>query len=344
VQCGSTILVDVADPVCPLVTTPGLPLRIGDLGPSVRDLHRRLSTMDHTDPGDLDVYDACTVSCVRSFQSRRGIVVDGICGPQTWATLIEAGHQLGDRMIYLRSPMYRGDDVMQLQQQLGALGFDAGWVDGIFGPDTEAALRDFQQNQGLTPDGILGRDTVTCLAHLRGRISGSKTVAEVRETESLRTESGIVDGRRLVIGESGGIPAVVDGLARRLRVDGAQVLALHHPDLSGQARSANRWEGGVYIGLTLATEDLSVAYFATDGFESAGGHSLASRCAARLGLLLETDLPAAGLRLPILRETRMPAIWCRLGSPSLVVERSASIVTALRVVVSEWCADPLREF
>jgi len=300
--------------------------------------------MGSDDLGDLDVYDSDTVESVRSFQSRRGIVVDGLCGPQTWATLIEAGHQLGDRMIYLRSPMYRGDDVTQLQHQLGALGFDAGWVDGIFGSATEAALRDFQQNQGLTPDGILGRDTVTCLAHLRGRSSGSKTVAEVREAESLRTGSGIVEGRRLVIGESGGIPAVVDGLARRLRVDGAQVLALHHPDLSVQAKSANDWDGGVYIGIILATEDFSIAYFATEGFESAGGHSLANRCAMQMGLVLDADLPAAGLRLPILRETRMPAIWCRIGSPSLAVERSALIINTLRGVITDWCADPLHEF
>ncbi len=293
------------------------------------------------DLGDTDVFDADTLEAVRNFQVRRAIVVDGICGPQTWSALIEADHQLGDRMLYLRSPMSRGDDVTQLQQQLGALGFDAGWVDGIFGPATELALRDFQKNQGLTPDGVLGRDTVTCLFHLRGRSSGSKTVAEVREAESLRSLPGRVADRRLVIGESGGIPAVVDGLARRLRVDGARVLALHDPDLSVQAKSANEWEGGVYIGVTLAREDLSVAYFATDGFESAGGHSLASRCASQLGVVLGTDLPASGRRLPILRETRMPAIWCRMGPPPLVVERSASIVATLRSVVTAWCADPL---
>ncbi len=307
----------------------------------MRDLHRRLAAAGVIDLGDIDVFDTDTAEAVRNFQGRRRIVVDGICGPQTWSTLIEADHHLGDRMLYLRSPMSRGDDVTQLQQQLGALGFDAGWVDGIFGPATEVALRDFQRNQGLTPDGVLGRDTVTCLSHLRGRRVGSKTVAEVRETEALRSLPGDVAGRRLVIGESGGLPAVVDGLARRLRVDGARVLALHHPDLSVQAKSANEWGGDVYVGVTLASEDLSVAYFSTEGFESAGGHSLANRCASRLGGVLRTDLPAAGRRLPILRETRMPAIWCRMGPPPIVVQRSGSIIITLRSALTAWCADPL---
>ncbi len=326
------------------MTTPGLPLRLGDLGPSVHDLHRRLIAMGAEGLTDLDVFDSSTAESLCEFQTRRGLVVDGICGRQTWTALIEADHQLGDRMIYLRSPMFRGDDVTQLQQQLGSFGFDAGWVDGIFGPDTEAALRDFQRNQALTPDGALGRDTVTCLAHLRGRTAGSKTVAEVRANESLRSLTGSVGGRRFVIGEPGGLPAVVDSLARRLRVDGADVLTLHHPDLSTQAKSANSWEGGVYMGVTLATADHSVAFFATEGFESAGGRSLAGCCAEKLSEVLDTDLPVSGLRLPILRETRMPAIWCRVGPPALVVERSASIVAGLRSAVTQWCADPLHEY
>jgi len=323
------------------LTTPGLPLRVGDLGPSVRDLHRRLAAVVGDDLGDLDVFDAATTESVKQFQKDRGIIVDGICGPQTWAALVEADHHLGDRMLYLRSPMSRGDDVMQLQQQLGALGFDAGWVDGIFGPDTERALRDFQRNQGLTPDGVLGLDTVRCLANLRGRVAGSKTVAEVREAEVLRNRPGVIAGRRLVLGEAGGLPAVVDSLARRLKVDGAQVLALHHPDLAVQAKAANEWDGDVFIGMTLASEDLSIAYFATEGFQSAGGHALATRCATGLGGVLDCDLPASGLRLPILRGTRMPAVWCRLGPPPLVVENAAAIVATVRSALTDWCADPL---
>ena len=45
--------------------------------------------------------------------------------------------------------MLRGDDVLDLQHQLNALGFDAGRDDGIFGPHTADALREFQRNVGV---------------------------------------------------------------------------------------------------------------------------------------------------------------------------------------------------
>jgi hypothetical protein len=60
----------------------------------------------------------------------------------------------------------RGDTgaaVTQLQKGLVALGFSAGTPDGTFGAATEAAVVDFQQSNDLTPDGIVGTDTVRLL-------------------------------------------------------------------------------------------------------------------------------------------------------------------------------------
>jgi murein L,D-transpeptidase YcbB/YkuD len=51
----------------------------------------------------------------------------------------------------------RGDLVKKIQ---AALQVDA---DGIFGPGTEAALREFQRAKGLVPDGIAGPRTWTAL-------------------------------------------------------------------------------------------------------------------------------------------------------------------------------------
>jgi len=322
------------------VNTPGLPLRRGDEGPAIRDLHRRLVAAGHGPVGDPEIFDGDTEMALKGFQASRRLIEDGVCARQTWAALVEADNRLGDRMLYLRSPMTRGDDVTDLQQRLGSLGFDAGYVDGIFGPDTEAAVRTFQQNQAVTADGVVGPDTVQGLARLAGRRSGEKTVAEVREAEMLLHQREGVAGRRLVIGEAGGMPAVVDAVARRLRLDGADVLTLHHPDLSAQARAANEWDGAVYVGITLATEDLSVAYFSTEGFVSTGGRGLAHRCSDELTGLLGAAIPMVGMRLPILRETRMPAVWVRLGPPVVIVEKAALISAALCDAVTAWCAHP----
>jgi peptidoglycan hydrolase-like protein with peptidoglycan-binding domain len=55
-------------------------------------------------------------------------------------------------------PLTRGLDVEEIQRRLG-LG-----VDGIYGKETEAAVRDFQDKRGLTVDGIVGPMTWTELA------------------------------------------------------------------------------------------------------------------------------------------------------------------------------------
>ena len=306
----------------------------------MRDLHRLLAPSGES-PIEGDEFTGQTESAVRRFQTAHRLVIDGICGRHTWIALIEAGHRLGDRMLYLRSPMTRGDDVTDLQRRLGSLGFDAGWVDGIFGPETEHAVREFQGNAGLTEDGKVGFDTVAALDQLAGRQAGQRTVAAVRELERLRDRSAELRGRRLVVGESGGLPSVAQALARRLGKDGADVLLLNQPDLSVQARTANDWAGEVYIGVTIAAEELSVAYFATTGFESAGGRALAARCAGYLGPVLGTDLPATGMRLPILRETRMPAVWCRVGPGPVVVERTAEVAMALHMAITRWSITPI---
>jgi putative peptidoglycan binding protein len=57
----------------------------------------------------------------------------------------------------------RGSAVVQLQKGLAALGFAAGEPDGVFGATTEAAVVDFQQSNNLTPDGVVGTDTVRLL-------------------------------------------------------------------------------------------------------------------------------------------------------------------------------------
>jgi murein L,D-transpeptidase YcbB/YkuD len=57
----------------------------------------------------------------------------------------------------------RGPEVTRLQQRLHQLGYSPGPVDGIFGAQTEQAVRRFQQDRGLVPDGVVGPATRTAL-------------------------------------------------------------------------------------------------------------------------------------------------------------------------------------
>lgn len=62
----------------------------------------------------------------------------------------------------LNTPILRegdhGPDVTRLQRQLSTAGHTTG-IDGLFGPATESALRDYQHLQGLVADGIAGPKT-----------------------------------------------------------------------------------------------------------------------------------------------------------------------------------------
>lgn len=69
------------------------------------------------------------------------------------------------RLLKLKSPYMRGDDVRRLQEELIAAGFDCGkcGADGVFGKDTDAAVKAYQAAKALEVDGIAGRHTITAL-------------------------------------------------------------------------------------------------------------------------------------------------------------------------------------
>lgn len=278
----------------------------------------------------------------------RGLRCDGVCGAQTWAAVVEAGLALGDRFLYLKRPMLRGDDVADLQRHLGALGFDAGRVDGIFGPQTTTALQDFQRNVGLTvDDGMLGPETLRMLMRVSGRANGSDVVAEVRERQRLREAPKTLAGRRVVVGETGGLAALADHLRRALFRSGCSVYTLHDPDESFQARQANRLSGEVYLGLRLEPDepgcgsDYFVGY---NGIGSEGGRRLAETVQAIVPHALGIpDRGVRGMRIPVLRETRMPAVLVELGPPAVVVEHGVAVSAALIEALGRWVSAPWDE-
>lgn len=58
----------------------------------------------------------------------------------------------------------RGDNVRALQTQLAAAGFNPGAIDGVYGPQTRAAVAAFQQAAGIGVDGRAGPVTMASLA------------------------------------------------------------------------------------------------------------------------------------------------------------------------------------
>jgi len=258
------------------------------------------------------VFDDGLEEAVRTFQQERGLRVDGICGPETWGALIESGYLLGDRLLYLSGEMLRGDDVAELQRRLNALGFDAGREDGILGPETEIALREFQRNAGATADGVCGPATLAAIDRVSGLAAGS--VASVREREDLRRAPVRLDGLRVFLVAEPAMGALALAVKRALgNLGGVIGLDTSGSDPSVLTAEANRFRAGAFGALTNSGEPgVRCAYFASRSFRSEGGLGLASRLTESLRTIRDDVDDPVGRTYRFLRETRMSAVVCEL--------------------------------
>lgn len=322
----------------------GIPLVPGDDGDAIRDLQQRLRALGHDSGADRPgTYGEGTSAGVRAFQASRGLAVDGICGPDTWSTLVEASYRLGDRLLYLRRPMLRGDDVATLQRRLGALGFDPGRVDGIFGRETEEALREFQRNLALTTDGVCGPDVLAALARLGERREHVEGVAKVRERARLLAGPRDLADRRVLIAEPGGLSALARAIERLLHDEGANTFVVQHQDQTQQAATANGFDAEVVMALHADGDEPFVAYYSTEGFESVGGRRLAHELCASLDRIGFAHPQARGMRVAVLRETRMPAVDVHLTPVDRVVTDSAAVAGAVVDALRRWVRSPVDE-
>jgi N-acetylmuramoyl-L-alanine amidase len=298
-------------------------------GEPVTDLRQRLSRLGFDSDEDPPAhFGPATRAAVEAFQHRRGLRVDGVCGSQTWNTLVEAGFRLGDRTLMRRSPMMRGDDIAELQQRLGALGFDSGRVDGIFGELTSSGVTEFQRNVGLPDDGVVGVITLRELRRMQTRHRQTELVSTVRAREALRHAPPTLVGRHVAVGEPGGLTATAGSLRRRLSTLGAQVLALSDPDDSAQARQANAAHADLFVGLRLdpTTSGCTTAYYAGYRTESPGGRRLAEVIQDLVPVSLGIgDNGVRGMSVPLLRETQMPAVLVEIGPAAVAVEQSQAL-------------------
>jgi Putative peptidoglycan binding domain len=120
----------------------------GSTGEDVKTVQYLVTAQGHPTGVDGD-FGAGTKAAVAAFQSSRNLAADGIVGPQTWPPLIIAVQQGSD-----------GDAVRAVQSQIHGRGDGAAIaIDGIFGSNTDDAVRAFQTLLGLSVDGVVGEQT-----------------------------------------------------------------------------------------------------------------------------------------------------------------------------------------
>ena len=343
-------------------------LRRGDTGPAVAQLRAMLISEGLLPPPSdseraSDGFDLALEHAVRAFQQRRGLITDGIVGLATHQALCDARLELGCRTLsyVLFCPM-RGDDVCTLQERLLELGYDAYRADGIFGVQTEIALRSFQRDYGLRVDGICGPATVRALRQLQPKVRGGRPVL-LREQELLRRAGPALRGKRIVIDPCLGDTnrgIVVDGateadlmwdlaqrLTGRMGATGMETMLSRRVDAcpTEAQRAAFANNAGADLVLSLHTDSHPTAlahgvatfHFGTgNGVTSTVGEALAQflqrELTARTGML---DCRAHPKTWGLLRLTRMPAVRIELGYLTNPEDRRKLLDPACRDVIAE---------
>lgn len=165
---------------------PGIPLRLGSIGPQVQRIQLQLNNISRNYPAIPKIatpdgsFDVETDEAVRKFQEIFDLTVDGIVGKATWYRIAQI-HNGVQRLGELESEgvkiekiqqQYReqrsegdsGDPVLAIQYYLRVIGEFNNMipiiaVDGYFGPETTQAVRAFQQFYGLPVTGVVDEAT-----------------------------------------------------------------------------------------------------------------------------------------------------------------------------------------
>ena len=175
-------------------------IRRGSRGPAVIECQTDLILLEYdVGPKGADgIFGAKTEEAVKKFQAANGLPADGVVGKETWEALDAAvppepgpgpepgpepeppGPEPGPEPV--QKPTIRrgdrGEYVKICQEELLALGYDVGktGADGIFGKNTEAAVKQFQREHNdmdgnpLKVDGIVGQKTWGALDDAFGKI------------------------------------------------------------------------------------------------------------------------------------------------------------------------------
>ncbi len=178
------------------------PIVEGMRGAAVEDVQTRLVQLGHeidTDELEQQSFGPTTAAAVEAFRRdaalEQGHAVDLPC----WSALVDASYKLGDRTLYLRLPNFHGADVRALQKALNVLGFACGADDGYFGPHTEAALQQFQENVGLLADGMAFQDTFNYIQRLHHVWEGKPSVAEAESRIGFARAANVLERYRIAL-------------------------------------------------------------------------------------------------------------------------------------------------
>ena len=159
----------------PPATSPST-LKYGDSGPRVTELQNNLKKLGYYTGTADGRFGAGTQRAVIAFQRANGLTADGLAGSKTLSLLQRLASAAGNNNnnnnnngtnadgypSHLTRTLrrgYTGEDVKTVQTRLKELKYFTASVDSVYGAGSIAAVKAFQQKNGLSADGLAGKNT-----------------------------------------------------------------------------------------------------------------------------------------------------------------------------------------
>lgn len=156
----------------------GTTLKLNSTGTAVTQLQTDLKQLGYYYGSITGKFGDLTEKAVKEFQKAKGLNADGVAGRKTLdmieKAIKDAGGSASDSTTGLKVGS-TGEKVIQLQQDLTALGYYYGDITGHYGSLTKTAVKKFQKAKGITQDGVAGTTTLNAIAKALGGSSGSGT-------------------------------------------------------------------------------------------------------------------------------------------------------------------------
>ncbi len=196
----------------PRITAPNEGVSRGSTGTAARQVQQRLKELGYLSGAVDGQFGSASVSALTAFQAMNGLTADGIAGSGTYAVLFSWNAIRADGSPVLTTPEpvvvtpvptqaptpvptatpltrenvtvvaqgVSGSAVLSVQQRLTELRYYTASMDGVCRAEDAAAIRAFQQRNGLTADGVAGYDTQIVLF-------GTNAIANTLVTTSYQT-------------------------------------------------------------------------------------------------------------------------------------------------------------
>lgn len=188
------------------VTATATTLKLGDRSNDVKNLQTRLIELGYMSGSADGIFGAATQSAVVAFQKNSKLTADGKAGKVTQNLLYSSsalkasggtagstatesanGTNSANTSYKTLKKGMTSDDVKTLQKRLKELGYLSASATGYYGSQTFAAVKSFQQTNGLNADGIAGAATQTALFASGAQKAGSSSQTDTGSTTKYTT-------------------------------------------------------------------------------------------------------------------------------------------------------------